>query len=338
MFSDKALIIAEAGVNHNGDVNLALKLVDVAVEAGADIVKFQTFSAEDLATRDAPSAAYQRDNTPLAKSQFDMLKALELSEDDHTQIIAHCEKRGIEFLSTAFDLHRLEYLHECGVKRFKIPSGELTNLPYLERVAKFDLPIILSTGMASLAEINDALAVLNDNGVSREQITVLQCTTAYPAPVAELNLRAMQTFAEEFDCSVGFSDHSIGSVAALAARALGASVIEKHITLDPKMDGPDHAASMPPDEFKSYVSDIRQLEMALGDGVKTPSKNETENIAVARKSIVAACPIAKGEPFTTANLAVKRPGSGISPMRWHEVLNLSAPRDFEKDELIVIDT
>jgi N,N'-diacetyllegionaminate synthase len=328
------LVIAEAGVNHNGDVEAAIRLIDAAADAGADVVKFQTFVAERLVAAHAPKAAYQRNTTDAAESQRDMLRRLELSRADHESLIAHCGRRGIRFLSTAFDLESLDLLADLGADCFKVPSGELTNLPYLRRIGAFGQPLLLSTGMATLDEIAAALAVLERAGTPRVRITVLHCTTEYPTPMVEVNLRAMATIRRELDVAVGYSDHTLGIEVPIAAVALGATVIEKHFTLDRSLPGPDHQASVEPQELTAMVAAIRNVERALGDGIKRPSPAEIKNIPVARKSIVAACRIRAGEPFTPGNLTVKRPGTGVSPMCWDEIIGRTATRDFAPDELI----
>ena len=328
------LVIAEAGVNHNGDEGMALRLVDAAADAGADVVKFQTFSAERLATAGAVKADYQARETGASESQREMLKRLELSDAMHRRLIARCAERSIEFLSSGFDLESLDYLAGLGMRRVKLPSGEITNLPYLRRVGKSGLPLILSTGMATMAEIEGALRILESAGTPRERVTVLHCTTEYPTPMADVNLRAMREIADTFRVPVGYSDHTQGIEVAVAAVALGAAVIEKHFTLDRTLPGPDHKASLEPGELGAMVSAIRNIEQALGDGTKRPRPAEERNRAVARKSLVAARPIRAGEAFTEANMTTKRPGTGISPMRWDEVLGRPAPRDFATDELI----
>jgi N,N'-diacetyllegionaminate synthase len=330
----RTLIIAEAGVNHNGDMELARQLIDAAAEAGADIVKFQTFKADRLVTASAKKAAYQLVTTDADESQHEMIRQLELSEAMHEQLIAHCKLRGIEFFSTAFDIESLDYLMSLGMERIKIPSGEITNLPYLRRVGSFGKPVILSTGMSNLGEIEAALAVLEEAGGRRDQIFVLHCNTEYPVPMGEVNLRAMHSIGQAFGVRVGFSDHTEGIEIAVAAVALGACIIEKHITLDRELPGPDHRASIEPDEFACMVRSIRNLELALGDGIKRPSASEERNSLVARKSLVAARAIAKGELFSEQNLVAKRPGTGISPMRLDELLGRPAPRDFAPDEQI----
>ena len=330
----KTLIIAEAGVNHNGDLTMARHLIDAAAEAGADIVKFQTFKADRLVTASAKKAAYQMLTTAADESQYEMIRRLELSEAMHEQLIAHCKLRGIEFFSTAFDIESLDYLMSLGMERIKVPSGEITNLTYLRRVGSFGKPVILSTGMSNLGEIEAALAVLEKAGMTRDRISVLHCNTEYPVPMREVNLRAMQSIRQAFGVSVGFSDHTEGIEIAIAAVALGACIIEKHITLDRKLPGPDHNASIEPDELARLVYSIRNLELALGDGIKGPSDSEVKNRLVARKSLVAARVIMQGELFSEQNLVAKRPGTGISPMCLDELLGRPAPRDFAPDEPI----
>ncbi len=330
----RVLVIAEAGVNHNGDRGLALRLIDAAAKAGADLVKFQTFKADNLATAYARKADYQACNEGDAGNQFEMLQRLELSESDHTALVAHCKDRGIGFFSTGFDLSSLDFLNSLGLDRFKVPSGELTNLPYLRRIASFGKPVILSTGMATLGEIEAAIEALENSGSRREQMTVLHCTTEYPAPFDEVNLNAMQTIGNAFGVAVGYSDHTEGIAVPLAAVALGATVIEKHFTLDRSLPGPDHAASLEPGELAAMVRGIRRVEAALGSAQKRTTPSEARNRPVARKSIVAARAIAKGERFGDDNLTAKRPGTGISPMRWDEVLGRVAPRAFARDEQI----
>ena len=330
----KTLIIAEAGVNHNGDINLAHKLIDVAAEAGADWVKFQTFSADRLATKKAKKADYQEQTTDAGESQFDMIRKLEMTRDMHEALIEHCKSRGIQFFSTGFDLESIDLLVELGLDSFKIPSGEITNLPYLRHVGQYGKSLILSTGMATLDEIETALDILNRAGTSRERITVLHCNTEYPTPMIDVNLRAMLTIRDTFDVQVGYSDHTLGIEIAIAAVALGATVIEKHFTLDHNLPGPDHKASLEPEELKAMVIAIRNIEKAMGDGIKHPSSSEAKNKPIVRKSLVAACDIHEGEVFSESNLTVKRPGNGLSPMRWDEVLGRKASRDFTADELI----
>lgn len=330
------LIIAEAGVNHNGDMALARKLVDLAAEAGADAVKFQTFRAEEIVTGSAQKAGYQKAASGAGESQFEMLKKLELDVDAHALLMDHCRKRSIAFLSTPFDADSLDMLIEMGVPVVKVPSGEITDLPYLRRVGAKGLPVILSTGMATLDEVRDAVAVLVEAGTPAGRITVLHCNTQYPTPLTDANLRAMATLAETFpECRVGYSDHTPGITCAVAAAAMGATVIEKHFTLDKTLPGPDHAASMDPVELTAMVRSVREVELALGDGVKQPSPSERANIDVARRFLVAAAPIRAGEPFSGANVAARRTGcGGVSPMRWDEVMGTPAKRDFQPGEAI----
>ncbi len=330
----KTLIIAEAGVNHNGDMAMACALIDAAADAGADLVKFQTFSADQLVTGSARKAEYQTKTTAADEPQRDMLKRLELSAAMHEQLIAHAARRGIEFFSTAFDLDSLDYLMRLGMTRIKVPSGEITNLPYLRKVGGFGRPVILSTGMATLGDIEAALNVLEQAGTPRQQIIVLHCNTEYPVPMNEVNLRAMQSIAQAFGVQVGFSDHTEGIEIAIAAAALGACVIEKHFTLDRELPGPDHRASIEPNELARMICSIRNVELALGDGIKRPCTSEQRNRSIARKSLVAVRAIRAGEVFSEDNLTAKRPGTGISPMRLHEVLGRKASRDFAVDELI----
>jgi N,N'-diacetyllegionaminate synthase len=328
------LIIAEAGVNHNGDLQLAKELVDAAAQAGADVVKFQTFQANQLATERAEQAAYQQQALGQIQSQLVMLKQLELKPEQHGQLIEHCQQHDIEFLSTAFDRSSIELLVSLKMKRWKIPSGEITNLPYLRQIGAMCQPVILSTGMANLGEIEAALTVLEQTGTPRSQITLLHCTTEYPARPEEVNLRAMQTIAQAFGVATGYSDHSEGIDVPIAAVAMGATVIEKHLTLDRNLPGPDHQASLEPDDFAAMVRGIRTIEQALGDGIKRPTASEQANLPLVRKSLVAARPIRAGELFSEANLTAKRPGTGISPMQWDAWVGRPASRDFAADELI----
>lgn len=332
------MVIAEAGVNHNGDLEIAKRLVDAAAEAGADLVKFQTFKADKIASGAAKKASYQARNEGGTEvdSQLEMLKRLELSEADHAALIDHCAMRGIGFFSTGFDLDSLDFLNELGFAQFKIPSGEITNLPYLRRVARFGKDIILSTGMASMGDIEAAIDAIEAADLPRERITVLHCTTEYPAPFEEVNLRAMNTIGQAFGVRVGYSDHTQGIEVSLAAVALGAVVIEKHFTLDRALPGPDHAASLEPDELSALVRGIRRIEVALGRPEKRRTPSEAANVAVARKSIVAARPIDVGEVFSDANLTTKRPGTGMSPMLWDMVVGRTAPRGFAADEEIYL--
>jgi N,N'-diacetyllegionaminate synthase len=330
----RVLIIAEAGVNHNGSLAMAKQLIDAAADAGADLVKFQTFCADRLVTRGAKKADYQTQAIGAADSQHDMLRKLELDLPMHHELIAHCATRGIGFFSTGFDIDSIDMLIGLGQDHFKIPSGEITNLPYLRHIGRQGKNVIVSTGMATLGDIEAALAALEQAGTARSQLTVLHCTTEYPTPMTEVNLRAMQGIAAAFGVPVGYSDHSAGIEVATAAVALGACVIEKHFTLDRTLPGPDHQASLEPAELKAMVSAIRNIEAALGDGVKRLTPSEARNRDVARKSLVAAQPIRAGEPFGAHNVTCKRPGSGISPMRWDEVMGRTAGRDFAADELI----
>lgn len=332
--TNKTLIIAEIGVNHNGNLNLARQLVDVAVEAGADAVKFQTFKAERLATTNAPKAAYQIQNTDQQNSQFEMLKQLELTPQMHDVLLKHCEQKNIHFLSTAFDLESLHYLAKLGLERFKIPSGEITNLPYLRCIGGLGKPIILSTGMATLGDIEGALAILNRAGARKDQITVLHCTTEYPTSMCDVNLKAMCSIREAFGVAVGYSDHTLGIEVPIAAVALGATIVEKHLTLNRNLSGPDHKSSAEPDEFVKMVRAIRNIEQSLGDGIKRVTASESLNKVSTRKSIVASKTIQAGERFTSENITTKRPGTGISPMRWEEVIDRPAKRRFAPDELI----
>lgn len=332
------LIIAEAGVNHNGSIEIAKQLVNKAVEAGVDVIKFQTFKAEKLVSKSAKKAEYQKKNigNEADDSQYNMLKKLELSEQDHQTLIDYCQEKGIKFFSTAFDLESIDYLHSLNLGLWKIPSGEITNYPYIKKIAQYGEPVILSTGMCELDDVSAAMNALMNNGVSREHITILHCNTEYPTPYEDVNLKAMLELQEQFQAKVGYSDHTRGIEVPIAAVALGATVIEKHFTLDRNLPGPDHKASLEPDELKAMVSAIRHIEQALGDGHKTVSPSEQKNIVIARKSIVAACPIKKGEMLTEQNLTVKRPGTGISPMLWEEVLGTKAIKDFNEEDLIEI--
>jgi N,N'-diacetyllegionaminate synthase len=328
------LIIAEAGVNHNGDLAMARQLVEVAVASGADAVKFQTFRADCLASPNAPKAAYQLRMISGTVSQHEMIRALELDEPSHRLLASQCSDLGIEFLSTPFDVDSLRLLRELGLTRFKVPSGEVTNLPLLRAIGDCGAPVILSTGMASLGEVEAALEVIESRGVPRDLITVLQCTTEYPAPAADVNLRAMTNMGQAFGVRYGLSDHTMGWEIAVAAVAMGACVIEKHFTLDRALPGPDHQASLEPQELAAMVRAIRNVELAMGDGIKRVAPSEAGNIHVTRRSLVAACSIKKGERFTPENVAAKRPGGGMSPMRWDAVIGQMAPRDFVTDDAI----
>ncbi len=330
----RTLIIAEAGVNHNGDMEKAIKLINVAAESGADLIKFQTFSADRLVTKVAPKADYQIRTDAILESQHEMLRSLELTDSMHKELMAHCVARGIGFFSTAYDIESVNLLFGMGQDIFKIPSGEITNLPYLRHIGRIGKPIIMSTGMAEIEEIRLAITELVEAGTPREIITVLHCTSEYPAPMREVNLRAMLTIKKNFSVDIGYSDHTPGIEVAIAAVALGASVIEKHFTLDRNLPGPDHKASLEPKELLSMVRAIRNIEIALGDGINRITPGEARNRSVVRKSLVASRAIKKGELFTVDNIVAKRPGTGISPMRWDEVIGRSAQRDFSQDELI----
>lgn len=336
--SNHTLIIAEAGVNHNGSIELAKKLVEKAKEAGVDYIKFQTFKASKLVTKAAKQAEYQQKNIGKeGDSQYQMLKKLELSPEEHEVLINYCHELGIKFFSTAFDFDSIDYLHSLNLGLWKIPSGEVTNYPFLKRIAAFNEPTILSTGMCDMEDVRAAVNALYKNGLSKENLILLHCNTEYPTPFEDVNLKAMDALRKEFGVEVGYSDHTKGIEVPIAAVALGATVIEKHFTLDRKMEGPDHKASLEPDELKAMVSAIRNIEKAVdGDGTKHVSESEKKNIAIARKSIVAACDIKAGDTFTEDNLTVKRPGNGVSPMRWEEVIGMKAKRDFAEDELIEI--
>ena len=333
MKQNKVKIIAEAGVNHNGDLQKAMELIEVASNCGADYVKFQTFKTENLAADSAQLAAYQLKNT-YAGNQKSMLKKLELKYEWHQKLIEHAMKNSIKFMTTSFDLDSTVFLDSLGLETFKIPSGEITNLPYLQLIGSLNKKIILSTGMAKIGEIEEALSVLQESGANKNDITLLHCTTEYPAPFNEVNLNVIDTLRKCFDLLVGYSDHTEGISVSIAAVALGASVIEKHFTLDRNLPGPDHKTSLEPDQLKRMIKAIREVELAMGSSVKRPTSSEIRNIDAARKSIVAKVEITKGEEFTMGNLEVKRPGTGVSPMRIHEVLGRHAIRNFEKDELI----
>ena len=328
----KTLIIAEAGVNHNGSFELAKQLVDKAAEAGADIVKFQTCKAENVISRYADKAEYQKKTTGEADTQLDMVRKLMLTYEEYGQLKDYCEEKGIRFLSTAFDLPSVDYLHSIGMGLWKIPSGEITNLPLLIKIAQLHEPIIMSTGMSALEEVGNAVKVLKDNGAT--DITLLHCTTEYPAPYEDVNLKAMDTMKEAFGLPVGYSDHTKGIEIPIAAVARGACVIEKHFTLDRNMEGPDHKASLEPQELAEMVRTIRNVEQAIGDGIKKVSASELKNQDIARKSIIAAKVIKAGETFTEENVTTKRPGSGIDPMRWFDLLGKTAKHDYEEDYLI----
>ena len=331
------LIIAEAGVNHNGSMLLAKQLVDAAVDAGADIIKFQTFKAEKLVSKAAKQAEYQKKNIgDGTDSQYEMLKKLELSEDDHKELIAYCQEKGIRFWSTAFDFESMDFLRSLQLGLWKIPSGEITNYPFLRKIASFGEDVIMSTGMCEEHDIQNAIDVLLKYGLKKEQITLLHCNTQYPTPYCDVNLNAMNAIKDTFGMKVGYSDHTQGIEVSIAAVALGATVIEKHFTIDRNLPGPDHKASLEPAELKNMVSSIRHIEQALGDGIKKVSDSERANISVARKSIVAACPIKKGDLLRENNLTVKRPGTGLSPMLWEQVIGTIAIKDYEEEDLIIL--
>ena len=332
---NKVIVIAEAGVNHNGDITKAKALIDKGAEAGVDYVKFQTFKAGNLVTKQAKRAAYQDRNTQDNDTQYEMLKKLELSQAVHQELIDYCAQKGVQFLSTGFDIESLEFLARLGITIAKVPSGEITNLPYLRKIATLFPEVILSTGMATIIEIKDAVKVLTDNGVNRDKITVLHCNTEYPTPMEDVNLRAMLHIQQEVGVAIGYSDHTLGIEVPIAAVALGATIIEKHFTLDKTLPGPDHKASLEPDELKAMVSAIRNIEKAIGgSGLKEVSASEAKNKPIARKSIVASKSIKKGDFFTEENITVKRPGIGISPIQWDDVIGKTAKKDFEEDDLI----
>lgn len=328
----RVFIIAEAGVNHNGSLEIAKRLVDKAVEAGVDAIKFQTFRTENIVCRIAQKAEYQRNTTDKIESQFDMLKKLELSTQMHEELLQYCIQRKIQFLSTPFDLDSIEYLDGLGISIMKIPSGEITNYPYLKKIGELNKKVIISTGMSDLQEVKEAIQVVRENG--SDDITVLHCNTEYPTPLEDVNLKAMLTLRKELNVEVGYSDHTLGIEVPIAAVAMGATVIEKHFTLDKNMEGPDHKASLEPEELKAMTQAIRNIETALGTGDKLPSASEKKNLTIVRKSIVAKKTIAKGEKFSENNLTTKRPGNGISPMRWMELMGKRADRDYIVDELI----
>lgn len=332
----KVKIIAEAGVNHNADFNRAIKMIEIAKECGADIIKFQTAVPELVMTKGATMADYQIANTGKKESQIEMAKKLHLPLDAFKQLKEYCQKIEIEFLSTPFDFKSIDYLHALGMKTFKIPSGEITNLPYLRKIGSFKNEVILSTGMATLGEIEAAIDILIKAGTKKENITVLHCNTEYPTPFEDVNLLSMKTISKAFGVKVGYSDHTKGIEVPIAAVSLGAEIIEKHFTLDRNLPGPDHKASLDPKELKEMVLAIRNIEKALGNGIKKPSASETKNIVIARKSIVAKTKIKKGELFTEDNLTTKRPGNGLSPMLWDNIIGTTAKKDFYEDEQIVL--
>lgn len=329
---EKVFVIAEAGVNHNGSIELAKKLIDKASEAGVDAIKFQSFKAEKLLTKSAKKAEYQKHTTGNIDSQYDMIKKLELDYDKHEELMEYANSKGLVFLSSPFDFESIDLLVQLGLEIFKIPSGEITNLPYLRKIGQLNKKVILSTGMATLGEIEEAIDILRESGTS--DITVLHCNTEYPTSMEDVNLYAMETIGKAFKTKIGYSDHTLGIEVPIAAVTLGARIIEKHLTLDKNMEGPDHRASLEPHELRKMVQCIRNIEKALGSGIKKPSDSEMKNKNIARKSIVASCSIKGGELFTENNIAIKRPGNGISPMRWDEIIGKAAKRDFKEDELI----
>jgi len=327
-------IIAEAGVNHNGSLRLARKMIDAACAARADAVKFQTFKTDSMVSTIAPKARYQTKTIGSTKSQYEMLKGLELGYGEHKELINYCKKKRIIFISSPFDLESIDMLDSLGLEILKIPSGEIVNLPYLSKIGRLKKRIMLSTGMSDLNEIKDALSILTSAGTTKEYITVLHCNTEYPTSMEDVNLRAMLSIKEKFDVKIGYSDHTLGTEVPITAVALGASVIEKHFTLDRNMQGPDHKASLEPVELKAMIKAIRNIEKALGNGIKKPSLSELKNKSIVRKSIVASKDIEKGEIFTENNITTKRPATGISPMRWNEAIGKKSKRDFKKDELV----
>lgn len=334
--NESVYIIAEAGVNHNGDLNLAKKLISVAAKSGANAVKFQTFKTESLVSKIASKADYQKNNTNATETQYEMIKKLELSENDHYQLIDHSKRNNIQFLSSPFDLESIDFLNKIGLEIFKIPSGEINNLPYLRKIGKLKKKVVLSTGMSTLPEIEFALNVLTNSGTKKDSITVLHCNTEYPTPFNDVNLNAMITIRDTFKVKIGYSDHTPGIEIPIAAVALGAKVIEKHFTISKQLDGPDHKASIEPDELTAMIQSIRNVEKALGNGIKQPSESEKKNINIARKSIVAAKPIKEGETFTENNITVKRPGNGINPSQWDEIIGKKAKKNFDPEDFISI--
>lgn len=330
----KVLVIAEAGINHNGSIEIAERLIEKAAYAGADFVKFQSFRADQLVTKTASKAEYQIQNTISKETQFEMIQKLELSKPMHLSLVNKCKDAGIAFASTAFDKDSIDHLINVGVKFLKVPSGEITNLPLLRHAGSKGLPIFLSTGMSDMKEVEIAVDILESSGTKRDDLVVLQCNTEYPTPPKDVNLRTMLSIKDRLGVDIGYSDHTMGIEVAIAAVAMGATVIEKHFTLDRRMDGPDHTASLEPNELKEMVSCIRNIEMALGDGIKKPSASEKKNIKIARRSIVAKKRISKGEVFSSDNLTVKRPGTGISPLRWDYIMGTKSHRDYLEDDFI----
>ncbi|MEK9657134.1 MAG: N-acetylneuraminate synthase [bacterium] len=334
MSNKRTFIIAEAGVNHNSDVSLAKKLIDLAVIAEVDAIKFQTFKAETLASLDAQKAAYQNQKTSSSESQFDMLLKLELTHDMHLELIDYCKQKDILFLSSPFDCESIDYLNQLKLPICKIPSGEITHIPYLRKIGQLNKKTILSTGMCTLKEIEFAINFLFKSGLDRSHLSLLHCTSEYPCPFEDVNLKAIETLKKEFGLPVGYSDHTSGITVPIAAVAMGATIIEKHFTLDKTLPGPDHQASLEPDELEQMVKAIREVEKAMGNGVKQPAKSELKNINIVRKSIVAKRRIKKGEVFTEDNLICKRPGTGLSPMQWDKVIGIKADKFYEEDQLI----
>tara|TARA_B110000285_G_C15136855_1_gene627581 strand:+ start:955 stop:1959 length:1005 start_codon:yes stop_codon:yes gene_type:complete len=330
----RTLIIAEAGVNHNGDIEIAKKLIDAASEAGADYVKFQTFKAEKLVNKNAEKAEYQKENSGATESQFEMLKKLEIDEEAHLILQNYCKVRNIKFLSTAFDLDSIYLLQKLDIDLFKIPSGEITNYPYIQKIGLQNKPIIISSGMSTLEDIQAALETLIEVGVDKNNVTILHCSTEYPTPFQNVNLTAMNTIKDTFDVKVGYSDHTLGIEIPIAAVAMGATVIEKHFTLDKTMEGPDHKASLEPNELKQMVTSIRNIEKSFGNGEKIPSETEIKNLQVARKSIHAKCDIKIGDIFSDDNLIAKRPGTGVSPMKWKDIIGTTANKNYKADDIL----
>ena len=330
----KTIIIAEAGVNHNGNIEIAKKLIDVAADAGVDYVKFQTFKAKNLVTKNTAKAEYQLKNTGNNESQYDMLKRLELSYEDHVELINYCSFKKVNFLSTGFDIESLKMLFDLGIDLIKIPSGEISNVPLLRFIGSKNKDVIVSTGMSTMEEIELSISFLISAGQDKNKITVLHCNTDYPTPFEDVNLRAMQTIKDSLGVKIGYSDHTLGIEVPIAAVTLGAILIEKHFTIDRNLSGPDQKASLEPIELKSMVSSIRNIENALGNAIKMPTPSESKNLHIARKSIVALCNIKKGELFTEKNLTVKRPGNGISPYKWDDIIGKEAKRDYNLDDLI----
>ena len=336
MKENKVLIIAEAGVNHNGDMKLAKKLIDSASDAKADYIKFQSFKAKNIVTKSAEKSEYQKLRIePMVGTQYEMLKSLELTHENHLELIEHCKKKNIRFLSSAFDLESIDFLNSLNIDLFKIPSGEITNFPYLKKISYLNKPVVLSTGMASIDDIEKALSILTSVNLTLDKICVLHCNTSYPTPIIDVNLKAMNYISDRFNVKVGYSDHTLGIEVPIAAVALGATIIEKHLTIDKEMPGPDHFASLEPNEFKKMVLAIKNISLACGgSGIKEPTKSELKNIISARKSLVAKQNIKKGDLFSENNLTIKRPGSGISPMKWEEIIGTISKKNYKKDDLI----